>query len=151
IRRAITPKTRAVVTVSPNNPTGVAYSRESLAAVNALCAERGIFHINDEAYEYFTYEQTPHFSPGALPGAAGHTISLYSLSKAYGFASWRIGYMVIPESLWDAINKIQDTLLICAPHVSQHVALAAIRRGSAYAKSFLPTLDEMRRIIRAAL
>jgi aspartate/methionine/tyrosine aminotransferase len=151
IRRAITPKTRAVVTVSPNNPTGVVYPAEAIRAVNALCRERGVFHIHDEAYEYFTYDRTPHFSPGSIDGAAAHTISLYSLSKAYGFASWRIGYMVIPDALWEAVNKIQDTLLICAPAVSQHVALAAVGVGAPYARAHLPKLDTMRRTILAAL
>ena len=56
IARAITPRTRAVVTVSPNNPTGAVYPEPALRAVNALCRERGVFHIHDEAYEYFTYD-----------------------------------------------------------------------------------------------
>jgi aspartate/methionine/tyrosine aminotransferase len=127
------------------------YSADALRAVNALCRERGIFHIHDEAYEYFTYDSTPHFSPGSIAGASAHTISLYSLSKAYGFASWRIGYMVIPDGLWEAVNKIQDTLLICAPAVSQHVALAAVGVGAPYARAHLPRLDAMRRTILAAL
>ena len=73
-----------------------------------------------------------HFSPGSIPGADAHTISLYSLSKAYGFASWRIGYMTIPEALWVAVNKIQDTLLICPPHVSQAAAVGALGAGRAW-------------------
>ncbi len=135
IARAIGDRTRAVVTVSPNNPTGAVYPEESLRAVNALCRERGVFHVHDEAYEYFTYDKTPHFSPGSIDGASAYTISLFSMSKAYGMASWRVGYMVIPESLWDAINKIQDTLLICAPVVSQVAAVAALGVGRAYAAS----------------
>jgi len=151
IARAITPRTAAVVTVSPNNPTGVVYPEASLRAVNALCADRGIFHVHDEAYEYFTYDDAAHFSPGSIPGAAAHTISLYSLSKAYGMASWRIGYMVIPASLWDAVNKIQDTIAICPPLVSQHVAIAALRVGAGYARAHLPALDAMRRRAAAVL
>jgi aspartate/methionine/tyrosine aminotransferase len=151
IARAITPRTRALVTVSPNNPTGVVYPEAALRAANALCRDRGIFHIHDEAYEYFTYDDAAHFSPGSIDDGAGHTISLYSLSKAYGFASWRIGYQVIPEALWEAVNKIQDTILICAPAVSQHVALAAIGVGAGYARSHLPRLDAMRRLIGRAL
>ena len=65
-------------------------------------------------------------------------------------ASWRIGYMVIPESLWDAINKIQDTLLICAPVVSQRAAVAALGVGRAYAASKLGPLAEMRQTDRRA-
>jgi len=132
IARAVTPRTRAVVTVSPNNPTGAVYDEASLRAVNALCADRGVFHIHDEAYEYFTYG-VPHFSPGSIPGAAAHTISLYSLSKAYGMASWRVGYMVAPAALWSAINKIQDTLLICPSAVSQRAAVAALTVGASWA------------------
>ena len=133
IERAITPRTRAVVTVSPNNPTGAVYPESTLRAVNTLCRDRGIFHIHDEAYEYFTYGGAGHFSPGSLPEAAGHTISLFSLSKAYGMASWRIGYMVIPEVLAEAVNKIQDTILICPPAVSQHAAIAALEVGRSFA------------------
>jgi aspartate/methionine/tyrosine aminotransferase len=151
IARAITPRTRAVVTVSPNNPTGAVYSKDALSAVNALCRERGIFHVHDEAYEYFVYDGAPHFSPGSLAGAGAHTISLYSLSKAYGMASWRVGYMVAPESLWSAINKIQDTLLICAPAVSQHAAVAALGVGRRYAAAQLESLAGVRRLVFDAL
>jgi aspartate/methionine/tyrosine aminotransferase len=151
IENAITPRTRAVVTVSPNNPTGAVYPEAALRAVNALCRDRGIFHIHDEAYEYFTYGGVSHFSPGSLPDAAGHTISLFSLSKAYGMASWRIGYLVIPEALHEAVNKIQDTILICPPAVSQHAALAALEVGRAFAGAHLARLDGTRRAIFEAL
>jgi aspartate/methionine/tyrosine aminotransferase len=151
IAGAITPRTRAVVTVSPSNPTGAVYPEADLRAVNTLCRDRGLFHIHDEAYEYFTYENTRHFSPGSIDGAGAHTISLFSMSKAFGMASWRIGYQVIPESLWDAVNKIQDTILICAPAVSQHAAIAALGIGREYAYKRLAALDETRRQVRSAL
>jgi aspartate/methionine/tyrosine aminotransferase len=151
IAQAITPRTRAIVTVSPCNPTGAVYPEASLRAVNGLCRDHGLFHIHDEAYEYFTYEGTPHFSPGSIEGAAAHTISLFSLSKAYGMASWRVGYMVFPDCLWDAVNKVQDTLLICPPAVSQHAALAAIAVGRPYAAARLGALNLTRRRMFDAL
>jgi aspartate/methionine/tyrosine aminotransferase len=151
IVRAITPRTRAVVTVSPCNPTGAVYPEAALRALNAVCRDRGVFHIHDEAYEYFTYDGTPHFSPGRIEGAAAHTISLYSLSKAYGMASWRVGYMVIPESLWDAVNKVQDTLVICPPAISQHAALAAVQVGRSYAAARLEALTVTRHHVFEAL
>ncbi len=144
IRAAITPRTRAIVTISPNNPSGAVYEERGLRAVNALCAERGLYHITDEVYEYFTYDPAIHVSAGAAPGASAHTISIYSLSKAYGFASWRIGYMVVPEALALAVNKIQDTLLICAPHVSQAAAIGALRAGRAYCDRHVATLAGVR-------
>jgi aspartate/methionine/tyrosine aminotransferase len=151
IAGAITPKTRAIVTVSPNNPTGAVYPEPDLRALNALCASRGVFHIHDEAYEYFVYGDTPHFSPGSLPGSAGHTISLYSLSKAYAMASWRVGYMVVPEALAQAVNKIQDTMLICPPAVSQQAALGALDAGPEYPRRHLKPLDRMRHTVYEAL
>ena len=150
IAGAITPRTRAVVTISPNNPTGAVYPEADLRAVNALCAARGVWHIHDEVYEYFTYG-APHFSPGSIPGADRHTISLYSLSKAYGFASWRIGYMVVPEALWTAVNKIQDTLLICAPHVSQAAAVGALSAGRAWCDQHVARLAPVRQQVLARL
>lgn len=151
LERAITPRTRAIVTVSPNNPTGAVYSRASLTAVNALCARRGAYHVSDEAYEYFVHEDEAPFSPGSLPGADAHTVSLYSLSKAYGFASWRVGYMVIPAHLYPAIAKIQDTNLICPPLVSQLAATAALAAGRDWCMPRIAVLTEVRAAVLAAL
>ncbi|MEQ9553044.1 MAG: pyridoxal phosphate-dependent aminotransferase [Coleofasciculus sp. G3-WIS-01] len=151
IAQAITGKTKAVVTISPNNPTGAVYSKEALEAVNQLCQERGIYHISDEAYEYFTYNGVKHVSPAAFPQSDSHTISLYSLSKTYGFASWRIGYMVIPQHLLAAVKKIQDTILICPPVVSQYVALAALQIGVNYTQPHIHAIATVRQLVLEAL
>ena len=135
LEAAITPRTRAILTVSPNNPSGVVYSEHDLRTVNDLCRKHGLFHIHDEAYEYFTYDGVKAFSPGSIAGSEAHTISLFSLSKAYGFASWRIGYMVIPSELFESIRKIQDTQLICAPVISQYAALGAMEVGRPYCET----------------
>ncbi len=145
IGRAIGPRTKAVVTISPNNPSGAVYSPASLTAVNELCRSAGIYHISDEAYEYFVYDGGQHFSPGSLPGAADHTISLFSLSKAYGFAAWRIGYMTVPERLLTAIKKAQDTILICPPVVSQEAACGALAAGAAWCRRQVDELAQVRR------
>jgi aspartate/methionine/tyrosine aminotransferase len=147
IRAAITPRTRAVVTVSPNNPTGAVYPEAALREVNGICRERGVCHIHDEAYEYFTYGDARHFSPGSIPGSAGHTVSLYSLSKSHGFASWRIGWMVLPERLLTAVKKIQDTILICAPVISQFAAIGALQAGAGYCREKLTAITEVRQIV----
>ncbi|HKX31834.1 MAG TPA: pyridoxal phosphate-dependent aminotransferase [Blastocatellia bacterium] len=147
IAAAITDRTRAIVTISPNNPTGAVYPESVLREVNELCRTRGLYHISDEAYEYFTYDGARHFSPGSIAGSEGHTISLFSLSKAYGFASWRIGYLVIPEHLFEAVKKIQDTILICPPVVSQFAALGAMQAGRAYCLERLRQLSEVRELV----
>lgn len=147
ILKAITPKTRAVVTISPNNPTGAVYSQELLQEVNDICRQAGIYHISDEAYEYFTYDGVKHFSPGSFPGSSDYTISLFSLSKAYGFASWRIGYMVIPQHLLTAVKKVQDTNLICPPVVSQYAALGALQAKPEYLKNNIQAIAEVRKLV----
>ncbi|MBL9212917.1 MAG: pyridoxal phosphate-dependent aminotransferase [Opitutaceae bacterium] len=151
LRAAITPRTRAIVTVSPNNPTGAVYPEAALRAVNQLCAERGLYHLSDEAYEHFTYDGAAHFSAASLPGAAAHTISLFSLSKSHGFASWRVGWMVYPAALEPALRKIQDTLLICPPVVSQHAAVGALEAGVGWVRGQRRGLEASREIVRREL
>jgi aspartate/methionine/tyrosine aminotransferase len=151
IRSAITDRTRAAVTISPNNPTGAVYAEAALRQVNEICASNGLYHISDEAYEYFTYDGTKHFSPASIEASAGHTISLFSLSKAYGFASWRIGWMVIPERLYMPVKKIQDTILICPPVVSQWSAVGAMSVGAEYCREKLQMTAEVRQIVLDAL
>lgn len=150
IEAAITPRTRAVVTISPNNPSGAVLSAESLRAVNTLCAERGLYHLSDEPYEYFTYG-VAHTSPGSFPGAAGHTISMFSLSKAFGFAGWRIGYVVYPADLFSAMMKSQDTILINPTMAAQVGAEAALRVGRSYAEPYVRELASIRDIVFAEL
>jgi aspartate/methionine/tyrosine aminotransferase len=144
IGRAITPRTRAIVTISPNNPSGAVLSETSLRAVNDLCRQRGMYHLSDEPYEYFTYGDARHVSPGSFAGAAGHTISMYSLSKAFGFAGWRIGYVAYPEDLASAMIKCQDTILICPAIASQVGALAALRIGRSYCEPHVRELAAIR-------
>jgi aspartate/methionine/tyrosine aminotransferase len=150
ILEAITPKTRAIVTISPNNPTGAVYSKELLKQVNDISRQRGIYHISDEAYEYFTYN-VKHLSPGSFSDSSEYTISLFSLSKAYGFASWRIGYMVIPQHLLTAVKKVQDTNLICPPVVSQYAALGALQAKPEYLKDNIRAIAEVRESVIESL
>lgn len=151
LEAAITPRTKAILTVSPNNPTGVVFSEESLRAVNELCLARGIYHISDEAYEYFVYDDTRHFSPGSIPGSEAYTITLHTLSKTYGFASWRIGSLVIPDHLNEAVKKAQETVVICPPVVSQFAALGALTAGAEFRAPKIAALAATREIVREEL
>lgn len=147
IRAALTDRTRAIVTISPNNPTGAVYDRATLVAINQLCRQRGIYHISDEAYEYFTYDRQEHFSPASLTGSQSHTIALYSVSKAYGMAGWRIGYMVIPAHLEEAVKKIQDTNLICPPVINQIAAAAAMGAGRPWCEPRIRSIAAVRDLV----
>jgi len=126
IQAAISNKTKAIVTISPNNPTGAVYTQQELQKINQLCKEHNIYHISDEAYEDFYYDHHQHFSVASQTNVQSHTISLFSFSKGYGFAGWRVGYMLIPKHLLATVKKIQDTVLISPPMISQFAAIGAL-------------------------
>lgn len=151
LEAAITSRTKAIVTISPNNPTGAVYPESTLRLVNRLCAERGLYHVSDEAYEQFVYDGRAHFSPASIVGSEAHTVSLFSLSKAFGMAGWRIGFMVIPAELETAIKKIQDTTLVCTPIVSQVAATAALRVGADWCASQIAGFEQVRDHVLAEL
>lgn len=144
IERAMTSRTRALVTVSPNNPTGAVYDRDILQQINQLCRRRGVYHLHDAAYESFLWQGAEPVSVAAWASSVEHTISLYSFSKAYGMAAWRVGYGIVPRHLASAMLKIQDTNLICPPRWSQWAALGALEAGSAYCRQQLAPLAAVR-------
>ncbi|KEF42219.1 MAG: aspartate aminotransferase [Cyanobium sp. CACIAM 14] len=151
LAEAITARTRAIVTISPGNPSGLVTPPELLEAINTLCARHGLFHISDEAYAEFVHGPVPHRSPGRLSGSGAHTVSLFSLSKAYGMAGWRVGYAAVPRQLLGPLTKVQDTVLICPCQVSQRAALAALEAGPAWCGPLIAALGERRRQLLAAV
>lgn len=151
IEQAITPRTRAIVTVSPNNPTGAVYPEQDLRSISDLCRKYLLTHISDEAYEYFAWHPNQHFSPASIPDAQARTISIFSLSKSYGMAGWRMGYMLVPDSLKDSMRKIQDTQLICPPVLSQMAAAAALERGRSWPDHFRSTIHHSQQAIQKVL
>ena len=151
IERNITTKTRAIVTVSPNNPTGAVYTEKELTKINELCHKHGVYHISDEAYEDFVYERHEHFSVASLTNTQAHTISLFSMSKAYGFAGWRVGYMVIPKQLFTALKKVQDTILISPPIISQLAAVGAHQAPYEFISDKLKVIRQSRSVCLDAL
>ena len=151
LEAAITKNTKAIVTISPNNPSGAVYTKDELIAVNDLCRQHRIYHISDEAYEDFYYDGHKHFSVASDPDTNDYTISLFSFSKGFGFAGWRIGYMVIPEHLLSAVKKIQDTILISPPVISQHAAIGALEAGESFIQSKRNAMSKKRAAVLHAL
>ena len=148
---AITPRTRAILTVSPANPSGVVIPGHVLAAINQLCAERGLFHISDEAYAAFVHGSVPHQPPGRIRGSGGYTITLHSFSKAYGMAGWRLGYAAVPRQLLAGLAQVQDTVMICPPRLTQRAALAALAAGPDWIAPRVASLEERRRLVLEAV
>jgi len=143
VDEAINSRTRAIVMVSPGNPTGAVMKKGSMEALLELCLENGLWLISDETYEDFHYEGQ-HVSPASM-GDELPVISLFSLSKSYGIPGWRQGYMVFPRWMFDQLLKVQDTTIICPSRVGQRLALYLIRDHPDHARNHMGALRENRK------
>lgn len=127
IRRKITEKTKALVLVTPNNPTGGVLSEQILRGLAEIAVERDIMVIADEIYERLIYDDAKHISIASLPGMKERTFTLNGLSKAFSMTGWRIGYVAAPEEYITALNKIHQHNTTCAPSFVQKASIAALR------------------------
>jgi aminotransferase len=124
---AITPKTRAIFYCNPNNPTGTIYSREQLMGLAELAKKHDLFLISDEVYKDFVYDGSkPLFSLAQIPELRERVIRIFSFSKSHAVTGWRIGYLHTDESVLKEILKVHDSLVTCAPVISQYAALGAL-------------------------
>jgi len=120
LRRAITPRTKAIVVNTPANPSGKVFSRTELEWVRNAAIERDLFVLTDEIYEYFLYEGREHISIAALPGMAERTITISGFSKTFSITGWRIGYAACSARWKPSLGYFHDLTYICAPSPLQH-------------------------------
>jgi aspartate/methionine/tyrosine aminotransferase len=121
LARAFNKRTKAVIVTTPHNPTGKVYTRAELETIAALCREWNAFAVTDEVYEHIVYEGE-HVSMASLPGMAERTITVTSLSKTFSVTGWRLGYVIAPGRISDALRKVHDFLTVGAPHPLQVAA-----------------------------
>jgi aminotransferase len=153
-RRAITPKTKALILCNPMNPTGAYFDREQLQAVVDLVREHDLFLIADEAYDFLTYDGLDHVSTASFPEIKDKLIAVYSFSKKFCMTGWRVGFMYANSRIIQQVLKVHDAFAICAPTISQYAALAALRetngvdgKGDAAIKNVLTTLQQRRDLL----
>lgn len=127
LRRAVTPRTKAIILCNPHNPTGANFAEADLRALADLAVAHNLFVISDETYDFLVYDGQSPFSLTTLPELADKTIATFSFSKKYAMTGWRVGYVFAPTRILDQIMKIHDAVAICAPSLSQHAALAALQ------------------------
>ena len=151
VEAALTDRTRAVVIISPNNPTGTVYRPNEIETMTRELTSSGIYVISDDAYEVFCYDGTHHTSPAKFVDSPDYVITLGSLSKTFGMTGWRIGYVAAGAELIRQALKVQDAMAICAPIISQIAATAALEQMASYPLSMMPELDERRRILQETL
>lgn len=126
VRAKITPKTRAIVIITPNNPTGGVLSEDVLQELAEIAISNDLMVISDEVYERLIYDGAKHISIASLPGMKERTFTMNGMSKAYAMDGWRLGYVAAPEEYILAMNKFHQHNTTCAPNFVQVAAIAAL-------------------------
>jgi aspartate/methionine/tyrosine aminotransferase len=126
LARAVTPRTKAIIFNSPNNPSGKVFSRADLQVIADLCLRHDLLAITDEIYEHIIYDGLGHTPIATLPGMAERTITISGVSKSYSVTGWRVGWAVAPEALSVGIRRAHDFVTVGAPHPLQEAAVTAL-------------------------
>ncbi|NLT95096.1 MAG: aminotransferase class I/II-fold pyridoxal phosphate-dependent enzyme [Clostridia bacterium] len=146
LKSKITPKSKILILTFPNNPTGAIMTKEDLEAIAKVVEEHNLVVISDEIYCELTYEGQ-HFSFAALPGMWERTVTLNGFSKAYAMTGWRIGYAAAPKEIIEAMMKIHQFTMLCAPIMGQKAALEALRNGESEMKKMVQSYNQRRNLI----
>jgi aminotransferase len=129
IEQRITKKTKAILFGYPANPTGAVMSKEELTQIAELAKQYNLLVISDEIYERLTYENE-HTCVASLPGMQEHTILLNGFSKAFAMTGWRLGYVAASAEIIEAMTRVHQYTMLCAPIAAQYAALEAVKRES---------------------
>ena len=127
IHSKVTAKTKAIVIVTPNNPTGGVLTRDVLQQLADIAIQNDLM-VADEVYERLLYDDAEHVSIASLPGMKEHTFTLNGMSKAYAMDGWRLGYVAAPEEYILAMNKFHQHNTTCAPNFVQVAGAAALNQ-----------------------
>lgn len=145
LEACITPKTKALILNSPNNPSGSIYTRATLRQVAAIAKKHKMLIISDEIYEKLVFGEPPFLSIVTVaPECIEQTVVVNGISKAYAMTGWRIGYAAGPKDLIAAMSKIQGQSTSNPTSISQKAALAALNGGSAFFEEMVKDLRPKR-------
>jgi aspartate/methionine/tyrosine aminotransferase len=148
--RLITPRTRAIVLISPNNPTGATYPAALIARFYELAQRHGIALVLDETYKDFRSDAAPAHGLFQDPDWRQTLVQLYSFSKAYSLTGYRVGAIAAGAALLDALAKAMDCVAICAPNIGQEAALLGIERLAPWREEKRRMMLERLEALRAA-
>lgn len=147
MRAAITPKTRAMLLVSPNNPSAGVVGRADQEALVAIAREHNLTIIADDIYDLFVYDGIEHVSSASIPGAHERTLTLNALSKSFSMTGWRIGWITGPAHLMQRVRKLKAAVSGPNSIVAQHAALAALTGSYAAVEMMRDTYSKRRKIV----
>jgi aminotransferase len=151
VEKAITPRTKAILLVSPGNPTAGTITPTNLVGIAELARQHDLLVISDEIYEKLLYDGAEHLSIGSLPGMAERTITLNGFSKAYCMTGWRIGYLAGPPSIMRRVRELKALCSAAAPIVSQRAGIAALTGPQEAVEEYRLIYEGRRRIMLDAL
>ena len=146
IEKTVTPRTKAILSGYPANPTGAVLPREKMAEVAEVACKNDLLVISDEIYSRLVYG-IEHTCFATLPGMQERTILLGGFSKAYAMTGWRIGYAAGPKDIIAAMTKIHQYTIMCAPTMAQVAALEALRGGEASVLEMVADYNRRRKVI----
>lgn len=137
LEKAITPKSRILMLNFPTNPTGAVASNEDLEGIAKLAVKHDLIVLADEIYSELRYDGIKHVSIASLPGMKERTILMHGFSKAFAMTGFRLGYACAPHPIIEAMMKIHQYSMLCAPIMSQNAAIEALENGT-------PAMEKMR-------
>jgi len=146
IEKRITTRTKAILLGYPSNPTGAVMDKGELVKIAKVAKRHNLLVISDEIYGRLVYG-VEHTCFASLPGMKEHTILLGGFSKAYAMTGWRIGYAAAREEIIEAMMKIHQYIIMCAPTMAQMAALEALRAGDAQVEEMVAEYDQRRRVM----
>ncbi|NMA61173.1 MAG: aminotransferase class I/II-fold pyridoxal phosphate-dependent enzyme [Firmicutes bacterium] len=146
IKSLITPKTKAIVFCYPNNPTGAVMEKQDLREIAEVLRQHDILVISDEVYAELVYG-IKHTSIASLPGMAERTLVINGFSKAFAMTGWRLGFACGPVELIDAMKKIHQYVIMCAPTMSQWAAIEALDNGMPEVEKMVAEYNRRREVI----
>ena len=131
LRAAFSPRTKAIIVNTPNNPTGRVFTRQELSLIAELCVEHDVVAITDEIYEHIRYEGE-HIPIATMPGMRDRTVTISGASKTFSVTGWRVGWIVAAPELTAGIRKVHDFVTVGAPAPLQEAVAAGLALGRAY-------------------
>ncbi len=151
LARAFTPRTKAIIFNTPNNPTGKVFTRRELEIIAELCQRHDVIAITDEIYEHMVYDGYPHVPIATLPGMWDRTVTISGVSKSYSVTGWRIGYTISSPAIADGIRRAHDFVTVGAPAPLQEAAVTALNLPMAYYDTLRDRYQARRDLLRGLL
>jgi aspartate/methionine/tyrosine aminotransferase len=151
LARAFSPRTRAIIFNSPNNPTGKVFTLRELETIAELCRRHDVLAITDEIYEHIVFDGRRHVPIATLPGMWDRTITISGISKSYSVTGWRIGYTISSPALAVGIRRAHDFITVGAPAPLQEAAVTALGLPDGYYAALRDAYQARRDLLRGLL